>query len=80
MVILVGIIKVEERGRIVIPKEIREKLHLRAGSILEVHEENGLIILRPKKSFDEFKKELKGCVKHGIIHPLEVKKIWQEQA
>ncbi len=79
MVMKVGTVRVEERGRIVIPKDIRDKLRLRPGTILEVNEKNGIIVMRPKKDFELFKKELKGCVKHSVIHPLEVKNIWQER-
>ncbi|ACP34996.1 transcriptional regulator, AbrB family [Sulfolobus islandicus L.S.2.15] len=43
------IVTVDERGRIVIPKEIRDKLNLKEGSKVEINIENGRIIINVKK-------------------------------
>ncbi|BDB99508.1 AbrB/MazE/SpoVT family DNA-binding domain-containing protein [Saccharolobus caldissimus] len=43
------IVTVDERGRIVIPKEIRDKLNLKEGSKVEINIENGRIIISVKK-------------------------------
>ncbi|AWS00317.1 AbrB/MazE/SpoVT family DNA-binding domain-containing protein [Metallosphaera hakonensis] len=40
---------VDERGRVVIPKEIREKLNLREGSKVEITLDNGRIIINLRK-------------------------------
>jgi AbrB family looped-hinge helix DNA binding protein len=37
----------DRRGRIVLPKSIRQKLRLQGGEALEVEERDGLIELRP---------------------------------
>jgi AbrB family looped-hinge helix DNA binding protein len=37
----------DEAGRVVIPQELRDALHLGAGDILELESEGGQIILRP---------------------------------
>jgi AbrB family looped-hinge helix DNA binding protein len=46
-------VKIDDYGRIVIPKEVREKLGIESGSTLEVRvgsevESGGIITLRPK--------------------------------
>jgi AbrB family looped-hinge helix DNA binding protein len=41
---------VSSRGQVVIPQEIRERLHLREGSELEVQVENDHLVLRKAKT------------------------------
>jgi AbrB family looped-hinge helix DNA binding protein len=41
--------KVSERGQVVIPKPIRDKLGLKRGQVLEVSEEMGAIVMRAAK-------------------------------
>ena len=72
-----GTVKVEERGRILIPKEIRDKLGLKPGSELEIILEEGKIKILPKMVLSEISTDLKGCVKESKIDPLEVKNIWK---
>ena len=43
------VVTVDERGRIVIPKEIRDKLNLKEGSKVEINLDNGRIIINVKK-------------------------------
>lgn len=40
-------IKVDSKGRISIPKSLRESLNLDQGSELEIHEEGGKVVLVP---------------------------------
>ena len=42
--------KVSQRGQVVIPKEIRERLGIGRGQLLEVEEVEGAILMRPQKS------------------------------
>ncbi len=72
-----GTIKVEDRGRIIIPKEIRDKLGLKPGSELEIILEEGKIKILPKMLLSEISSELKGCIKESKIDPLKVKTIWK---
>lgn len=71
----------DERGRITIPKEERERLGLKPGEKLKVIERDGELIIRKIISPDIFIKELKGCIKNeeGQIDPLDIKKIWVEK-
>jgi len=41
------IVRVDERGRIVIPSKIRESLRIRRGARLELEVKGGRIVLRP---------------------------------
>ncbi|MEJ2776237.1 AbrB/MazE/SpoVT family DNA-binding domain-containing protein [Sulfolobaceae archaeon RB850M] len=44
------IVRIDERGRIVIPKEIRDKLNLKEGRKVEITlDENGRIIINTKR-------------------------------
>lgn len=76
MVIKMEKTKVERRGRVLIPKKVREKADIRGGESMEVKIEDDEIVLRPVKSIDEIK-ELRGCVKESEIDPLELKKMWE---
>lgn len=68
--------KVEKRGRVLIPKEIRDRANLHGGEEVSVELEDGKIVLRPLKSPDKIR-ELKGCVEESKIDPLNLKKMWE---
>ncbi len=72
---------VDEKGRILIPKEAREKVGLQAGGKAKLRIENEKIIITPPVSPEEFIKELEGCIKEGtsVIDPLELKKMWEQK-
>lgn len=75
-----GIIEIDDRGRITLPKEIREKLHLRSGEKLTIKtESNNLITLRKTPSKEKIFKELVGCIttsKEEKPTPESIKGIW----
>ena len=72
-------ITVDDKGRILIPKEARDKIGLQAGEKARLKIEKGKIILMPPISPEEFIKEMEGCIREGVpsIDPLELKKIWE---
>jgi AbrB family looped-hinge helix DNA binding protein len=43
----VGKTKMDERGRILIPLDERERLNLKAGSEFDIFRENGVLVLKP---------------------------------
>ena len=74
-----GIIEIDDRGRITIPKEKREKMGFRPGQKVIIREKNGDLVIRKAISVDDFIKELKGCVavEGDKIDPLKIKGIWE---
>ena len=73
--------EIDERGRIVIPSEMREKLRLRPQQKLLIETtDSGMIFLRPVIGAEEFIKQLKGCVSNSSsskkVKAEELKRIW----
>ncbi len=48
-----GVIKVREKGIIILPKDIREKAGIYAGTILEVLIDDGKIIRKPMNLWEK---------------------------
>ena len=71
-----GTTSVDERGRIIIPKEIRRKLNLRPDRRLKVELRGDEIVVRPVLRVEEVAKSLRGCVKGSKVKPEELKDIW----
>ena len=42
--------KVDSKGRIVLPKEVRERLSITPGTEVEIHEEDGKAVVEPEDS------------------------------
>jgi len=66
----------DERGRVVIPKEIREKLDLKPNQSLIVEVRGKEVVLKPVLDVENFIVELKGCVRRSQIKPSGLKEIW----
>ena len=47
------LVKVKNKYQIVIPEDVREKLHLEVGDMLEVEEKNGKLIIKPVMVVDK---------------------------
>ncbi len=73
-----GIIEIDDRGRITIPKEERERLGLTPGRKILIREKDGALIIKRFVSPDNFISELKGCItiKEHRIDPLKLKEMW----
>ena len=71
-----GLTSLDDRGRVVIPKELREKLGLKPNQHLLIEVRGEEIVLRPALDVEKFIAELKGCVHGSRIKPLELKEIW----
>jgi bifunctional DNA-binding transcriptional regulator/antitoxin component of YhaV-PrlF toxin-antitoxin module len=76
MGILMGEAVIDERGRIVIPNEIRVELKLRPEQKLRISKKGKDLLLSPDVSADEFIAELRGCVHGSKIEPVDLKNIW----
>ena len=76
MGITMGEAVIDERGRIVIPNEIRSELKLRPEQKLRISKKGRDLLLSPEVSADEFISELRGCVHGSKIKPADLKSIW----
>lgn len=72
-------VTVDNKGRVLIPKEVRDKVGLQAGGRARLKIEKENIIIMPPISPEEFIEEMEGCIREGIptIDPLKLKKIWE---
>jgi len=63
------ITKLGQYGQVVIPKDIREDLGLEAGDLMDVRQNRGTVIIRPRKpldSEDTFTPEEERVISKGI--------------
>ena len=67
---------IDERGRIVIPNDIRSELRLRPDQRLKVSTKGKELVLSPEVGVEEFVSQLKGCVKGSKVRPEDLKEIW----
>ncbi len=74
-------IAIDEKGRILIPKETRDKIGLKTGGKARLKVENQKLVIMPPVSPEEFIKELEGCIEEGTpsLDPLELKRIWESK-
>lgn len=73
---------IDKKGRIVIPRRLREELGLHKGAKVRLTlEEKKILITRPITP-EKFIHEMEGCIKEDSpvpkINPLELKKIWEK--
>ena len=78
MGIKMGIIEIDDRGRITIPKDERDRLGLAPGKKVLIREKDGALIIKRFVSPDKFVSELKGCIsiKDHWIDPVKLKEMW----
>ena len=72
-------VTVDNKGRVLIPKEVRDKVGLQAGGKARLKIEKENIIIMPPISPEEFIEEMEGCIREGppTIDPLKLKKMWE---
>jgi AbrB family looped-hinge helix DNA binding protein len=73
--------KVDSKGRVVIPEDLRKELGLTEGSGVRLTKgEDDSIIIEPSVTPDEFIKRAEGFIKKGssveTADPLKLKEIW----
>ena len=64
----VEIVKVSSKGQVVLPKSIREKLHIEKGSFVAVVQSDGAVIL----------KKISGMTKDDYKTLLKIKESWNQ--
>jgi AbrB family looped-hinge helix DNA binding protein len=72
-------VTIDSKGRVLIPKEVRNSVGLQLGRKARLKVENGAIVIMPLISPEEFIREMEGCIKEGTstIDPLKLKEIWK---
>ena len=73
--------EIDEKGRIVISKDVRSSLGLKSGMKVKMHIESGKLIIEKSVSPEEFRAEMRGFIKKGskvpISDPMDLKRIWE---
>ena len=59
-------VTVDEKDRIVVPRRLREKLGIGAGTVLELEYKYGGILIKPKTPLKQPSEELWGIVKGAV--------------
>lgn len=57
---------ISPKFQVVIPKEVREKLHLKSGQKMTVVTKGGMVYLIPERPLSSFKGFLKGMAATGL--------------
>ncbi len=72
-------ITVDDRGRILIPREIRKRLGLHPGTNAQLDVEDHRLIITPPVSPEQFIEQMEGLIVEGepTIDPLALKEIWR---
>ncbi len=71
----------DEKGRVAIPKKIREQLGLRAGARMTVATEDKKVVLSLPVSPEEFVREMEAFVKTDLKEdPMKTKRTWEPKA
>jgi len=75
-------VTIDDRGRILIPKEIRDALGLHPGSSARLEMGKDRLIITPPVSQEKFIKEMEGFITEGDakVDPLKLKEIWGKPA
>lgn len=72
---------VDEKGRIVISKDVRVSLGLKNGMKVKLHIESGRLIIEKAVSPEEFSSKMRGFIKKGskvpVTDPIQLKHIWE---
>jgi len=70
---------IDNKGRVLIPKKILEKVGLQTGAKARLKIEKQRLVILPPISPEEFIQEMEGSIKEGTptIDPLNLKKIWE---
>ncbi len=73
--------EIDEKGRIVISKDVRSSLGLKSGMRVKMHIESDKLIIEKSVSPEEFRAEMRGFIKKGskvpMSDPMDLKRIWE---
>jgi AbrB family looped-hinge helix DNA binding protein len=54
--------RIDTKGRVTIPKSIRDRLNLDPGEGVDIDVEDGTVVIRPRISRSEFIETMEGCI------------------
>ncbi|GAB6878512.1 hypothetical protein JCM17823_07860 [Halorubrum gandharaense] len=60
--------KVDSKGRIVLPQEVRERLGITPGTEVDVHEEDGKAVVKPEDSPNEILERMEQLVEEATAN------------
>jgi len=73
-------IMVDDKGRIIIPEDVRKKLGIRKGSKVKVNVNDDKVVITFAISSKQFIEKMEGFIKEGSkvekVDPLKLKEIW----
>lgn len=73
---------VDNKGRIVVPKRLRNEMRIGEGSRVSVQIEKERLVVSRAVDPDEFVSEMEGFVQKGssvpLVDPLALKRIWEK--
>ncbi len=73
----------DAKGRIMLPKRLRDTLGLDVGSRVRLSLEGNRIVVAPPVSPGDFMSKMRGCIKEGSaireVDPIELKRIWESR-
>ncbi|MBI2184261.1 MAG: AbrB/MazE/SpoVT family DNA-binding domain-containing protein [Thaumarchaeota archaeon] len=73
---------IDKKGRVVIPKQLREKLRLRNQTKVRLTLDDGKLIIAKTVTPEEFINKMEGCIKEDTLlpktNPLDLKRIWEQ--
>lgn len=73
-----GTNEVDKRGRVTIPKELREKADLKPGDRVRITASKDSVTIEKVIDLGTFIEELRGCITiEGDLEPLQLKEIWR---
>lgn len=75
--------RIDEKGRITLPRDLRDRLGLEPGEEVIVELEDGGIRVRPHISREDARERLRGCINADTrktpakrIEPTDLKRVW----
>lgn len=73
-------IMVDDKGRIIIPEDVRKKLGIRKGSKVKVNVKDDGVVITLAIGSKQFIEKMEGFIKEGSkiekVDPLKLKEIW----
>ncbi|MFC7076844.1 AbrB/MazE/SpoVT family DNA-binding domain-containing protein [Haloarcula halophila] len=75
--------RIDRKGRITIPKSIRDRLNIDPGEQVDIDIEDEAVVIRPQISREEFIQTMQGCIDDetrresaGTLTPEDIKSDW----